>query len=309
MLTVFVCIAALLLDAFLGEPRRLHPLALFGTLASRVEQRLNTEGADVSTGLLAAAIVIVPPVLLAAVLTLALPPAALVVTEIVVLCLALGQRSLAEHAGAVARPLAAGDLTSARRAVAAMVSRDAERLDAQGVAGAASESVLENGADAVFASLFWYALAGLPGLVLHRLVNTLDAMWGYRTPRFSRFGRCVARLDDGLNWVPARLTALAYAMVGRTPTALWCWYVQAREWESPNAGPVIAAGAGALEVTLGGPAPYHGGWRDRPWLGEGDAPDAATPMAAVALVRRAVMLWVVAILLGGLAWSLITAGG
>ena len=310
MLAAAVCIAALILDALLGEPRRLHPLVLFGGLATRAERRFNPDGrGGVGAGAKALALLVLPPVLLVGVLVLVLPGWVMLALEVVLLYLAIGLRSLADHGRAVAEPLLDGDLPAAREAVSALVSRDTARLDESAVAGAASESVLENGADAVFASLFWFLLAGLPGLILHRLVNTLDAMWGYRTPRYAAFGRVVARLDDVLNWIPARLTALAYSLVGRTVGGLWCWWTQASAWESPNAGPVMAAGAGALGVRLGGPAPYHGGWRTRPELGEGALPDATTVLAAIVLVRRAVMLWLVVIMLGGVAWSLITAAG
>jgi adenosylcobinamide-phosphate synthase len=217
----------------------------------------------------------------------------------VVVYLAVGARSLAEHARAVAGPLAAGDLTAARTAVGRLVSRDPAQLDSAGVARAGIESVLENGADAVFGALFWFAVAGLPGLVAYRLSNTLDAMWGYRTPRFEAFGRAAARLDDGLNWPVARLTAVTYALAGRTGEALRCWRTQARAWKSPNAGVVMAAGAGALGIRLGGPARYHGKSEDRPVLGMGIEPGAADLRRAVSLVHRGLVVWLLIIVLGG----------
>lgn len=288
-----VVASALLLDALLGEPRRWHPLVGFGRLAAMLETRLNRAPGSVWAGLLALGLLVLPAVALAFWLSRWLDGVLLFALHVLGLWWALGWRSLAEHARAVATPLTAGDLPQARQQVARLVSRDAAQLDEQGVAAAATESVLENGADAVFASLFWFALAGLPGVVLHRLVNTLDAMWGYRTPRFLYFGRAAARLDDVLGWLPARLVALTYALVGHGRGALRCWRRQARQWDSPNAGPVMAAGAGALQVSLGGPAPYHGGWRQRPVLGEGAAASADSILAALRLLRRGIAVWVI----------------
>ncbi len=280
---------AVCLDLLLGEPRRRHPLVGFGSLAARIEGALNTAArADRQRRALGALAVIglvgLPTALLAA-----LPRHALV--DAVVLYLALGWRSLCEHAGAVAAALAAGDVPAARLAVARMVSRDCAGLDAPGVASATVESVLENGNDAVFGALAWFAVAGAPGVLAFRLTNTLDAMWGYRSERFLHFGWAAARLDDALNLVPARLTALGYALCGRTRPALSCWRTQARAWKSPNAGPVMAAGAGALGVLLGGPARYHGAWQARPPLGVGAAPGAADIDRALALLRRSLALW------------------
>ena len=140
--------------------------------------------------------------------------------------------------------------------------------------------------------------------MLYRLANTLDALWGYRTPRYLHFGWAAARLDDGLNWLPARLTALSYALVGSQPALAWrCWREQAPFWKSPNAGPVMAAGAGALGLALGGPARYHGQWQQRPPLGEGLAPCAEDIGRAVKLVQRALWLWLAVIFIGGWAFA------
>lgn len=308
LVPLMVVLAALLLDRVFGEPRHAHPLVAFGRLATAVEARLHAD--SVAAGALALLLVVLPVVGLAWAAALWLPWPAVIALEMLGLYAAIGLRSLTEHARAVAAPLAAGDLPAARVAVGRMVSRDTRALDERGVATATTESVLENGADAVTASIFWYLLAGLPGVVVHRLVNTLDAMWGYRSPRYARFGRVAARLDDALNWVPARLTALGYALAGRAAVALRCWRTQARNWESPNAGPVMAAGAGALGIRLGGPAPYAEGLRERPVLGEGDPATAGSIPAALALLHRSILIWLVGILIaGGGLWAWRTAVG
>lgn len=294
---VVVCVAALMLDYCLGEPRRAHPLVFFGNQVNRVEAWLNrAAGGGVMAGAAGVLILVGPLMLAAAALVLWLPSPLLLAIEAIVLWLALSLRGLTEHARAVAQPLLAGDLPEARTQVGRIVSRNAQALDEPGVAAAATESVLENGADAVFASLFWYLLAGLPGVVLHRAINTLDAMWGYRNERFLKFGRVAARLDDLLNWIPARLTALSYLLAAGSAEGArraWrCWRTQAAAWDSPNAGPVMAAGAGALGVRLGGPAPYAGGLKQRPFLGEGGQATADAINQAILLVRRGVWWWV-----------------
>lgn len=301
---MIACIAAVLLDHLVGEPRRWHPLVGFGNLVVRMERLLNRQpdqpARSFRAGGLGVLILCVPFVGLALAAEVWLEGWTLLVTQVVVLALAVSLRGLAEHGRAVGEPLASGDMEEARRRVGYIVSRDAAALDEQGVAAAASESMLENGADAVFASLFWFLVAGLPGVVLHRLVNTLDAMWGYRNARFEYFGRCAARLDDLMNWVPARLTALTYALLGNTRLALHCWRRQAPSWDSPNAGPVMAAGAGALGVTLGGPAPYASGVKQRPVLGAGGKPGPGTVEQAIRLVQLGVALWFITLILAGL---------
>lgn len=298
--TAGVCLLALVLDHWLGEPRRWHPVVGFGNLASGLERRLNTKPGSISRGALALGLLTFPILSVVWLVTRSLPEAVSLPLEVVVLWLAISLRGLAEHGRAVASPLENRDLEGARAAVGRIVSRNPSTLSEKGVATAATESMLENGADAVFASLFWFAVAGLPGVLLHRMVNTLDAMWGYRNERFLHFGSFAARLDDVMNWIPARLTAATYALVGQTALAWQCWRRQGRQWESPNAGPVMAAGAGALGISLGGPAPYSEGLRERPILGEGPAASAESIHSAIALVYKGVGLWVVALFIGGL---------
>ena len=292
-------LAAFGLDRLLGEPSRLHPLVGFGGLVSRVEARLNRggEGRRRIAGVLAWALVVLPFVALAG--ALKRYDLAGWLLDVLLLYLALGGRSLAEHAERVGADLARGDLGAAREHVGWIVSRDTSLLDEAGVAKACVESTLENGNDAVFGALFWFVLFGGPGAVLFRLANTLDAMWGYRNARFNAFGWAAARIDDVLNYLPARLTALSYALCGETRRALACWKTQAPHWESPNAGPVMAAGAGSLGLILGGSAIYLGQIEERPPLGDGAPARGADIARAVRLLRRASALWLAVYLAGG----------
>lgn len=292
-----IVLIAVLLDQMLGEMSRWHPLVGFGNLAQLVEHRLI--GAETPAepqiitrlkGCLAVLTTCLPFVFIASRLTSNhyFGP----IVDIGILYLAIGARSLRSHAISVAKVLDQGDLAGARARVALMVSRETAQMEETDVRKAAIESVLENGNDAIFATLFWYLVGGAPGAVLYRLVNTLDAMWGYKTERYLHFGWAAARFDDLLNWIPARLTAVTYMTVGSWFVGWQCWQKQARSWYSPNAGPVLAAGAGALNLRLGGPAMYHGQLKERPILGDGKVPERGDIERAVDLVQKGLCIWV-----------------
>ncbi|MBI5329827.1 MAG: cobalamin biosynthesis protein [Betaproteobacteria bacterium] len=286
-MTLFMLMtAAVLLDWRLGEPRRRHPLVGFGRLATGLEARLYRPSR--LRGMLAWALAVLPLTGLAWALERHTGPVLGGMFSVWALYFALGHKSLHDHLRPVATALAAGDDAAAREYVSRVVSRDSAALD---IAASGVETALENGNDGVFGALFWFAVAGAPGAVLYRLANTLDAMWGYKNPRYLAFGWAAARLDDALNYVPARLTALTYALLGKSRLALACWRKQAPVWDSPNAGPVMAAGAGALGLQLGGPARYAGEWHDRPVLGQGSRAAGADIERALTLVRRGVALW------------------
>jgi adenosylcobinamide-phosphate synthase len=290
------------LDRLLGEAKRFHPLVGFGVLADAAERAFNHGAWRRARGLLAWSLVVLPCVALA---YWATPHNVLGwAVDAFLLYLALGGRSLAEHAARVAGDLAAGDLAAARRHVGWMVSRDTRELDESGVAKACVESTLENGNDAVFGALFWFVLLGAPGAVAFRIANTLDAMWGYRSERYRYFGWAAARFDDVLNFIPARLTALTYCLAGNVANGWQCWRAQARHWYSPNAGPVMTAGAGALSVVLGGRARYGGEWKERPLLGRGHSATPDDIAAAIMLLRRSLLIWLVVITVLGMATSL-----
>jgi adenosylcobinamide-phosphate synthase len=292
-MTLAVIVAALVTDRLFGEPpARWHPLVAFGRLASGLERSLRKHRAPRSAGVLAVLLLVAPPAALAHFVSTP-------VVDAILLYLAIAPRSLEDHALRVADALRRGDLTAARDAVAQIVSRDTAGMSADDVARAAVESVLENGNDAVFGALFWFLVLGAPGAVMYRLANTLDAMWGYRNEAYLHFGWAAARFDDLLNLVPARLTALTYAIAGSTAAALRCWRTQGPTWYSPNAGPVMAAGAGALQVQLGGAASYGGRLKERPLLGCGTAPGVEDIDRAIALVRRSLALWIVGVAMIG----------
>ena len=300
-----ILLFAVLLDKWLGEPKRFHPLAGFGRLALWCETLMRKPAPTVETdkvvrikGVLSVLFLLLPFVLISA--ALAAIPGWGMLFQAVLLYFSIGATSLARHARAVANAMERNDLDLARSSVAMIVSRDTSAMQESDIARATVESVLENGSDAVFAALFWFLLLGAPGAVMYRLANTLDAMWGYRTVRYLHFGWGAARIDDVLNWVPARLTALTYTLLGNLPAAWRCWRSQGRLWYSPNAGPVMAAGAGALAIELGGPATYHGVTKDRPVLGEGREPCAADIERAISLVQRGLWLWVTLVVSGGM---------
>jgi adenosylcobinamide-phosphate synthase len=200
----------------------------------------------------------------------------------------LGGRSLATEADTVRGQLAAGDLLAARRRLTHLVGRDTDDLDESGIARAVIESVAENTSDAVVAPLLAGAAAGIPGLFAYRAANTLDAMVGHRNERYSNFGWASARLDDVLNWVPARVTAalgalLAPTVGGRPTDAVGAWRRDAAGHPSPNAGRVEASFAGALGVRLGGVNRYAGEIENRHTLGDGGEPGPPDIEAAVHL--------------------------
>jgi adenosylcobinamide-phosphate synthase len=264
------------LDACFGDPRRKHPVALYGTAVSVLEKRMyaDTRG----RGALYWAVCVGAPV---GVSLLGAGPthvARRVVGTAVVTWAVLGQRSLLGEARRLADALDRPSLDEARERLPALCGRDPSALDRTGLARAGVESLAENTSDAVVAPLLWGALLGVPGMVGYRAVNTLDAMVGNRSQRYRRFGWASARVDDVANLLPARLTALltcvAAPLVGGQPAEAWrTWRRDGRRHPSPNAGHCEAAAAGALGLRLGGRITYPSGVEQRPVLGRGRAPE------------------------------------
>lgn len=294
-------LAALLLDRILGEPKNWHPLIWFGRWVdlcrAQMQLPLDRESARQKlVGALAWLLAVLPCVLVFCALLWLLPDWLDTVLSVIVLYFTIGWQSLREHALAISVPLLQAPLSDeklheARDAVSRIVSRDTQNLDASEVSKAGIESVLENGSDAIFAPIFWFLIFGAPGALLYRLANTLDAMWGYKTESFLHFGWFAARFDDVLNYLPARLVIYSYAVCGNWNSAIRSSRQPSARIKSPNAGPVMAAGAGALGVKLGGEAPYFGKMESRPVWGEGDKPTPKHLEDAILLVDKSVYLW------------------
>jgi adenosylcobinamide-phosphate synthase len=261
-------------DAVVGDPRRWHPVAGFGRMGRMLESRMHAD--DRRIGAVYTATLVGGAVALGAGLDRATRNRGVLNTLAVAAATwsVLGGRSLAHEAHMVQTHLRRDDLPSARRQVTHLVGRDPSRLDADGIARATVESVAENTSDAVVAPLFWGAVAGPAGLLGYRAANTLDAMVGHRSVRYRDFGWATARFDDLLNLVPSRLSAvLAAAMAptvgGRWRSAVAAWRRDAGRHPSPNAGPVEAAFAGALGISIGGVNTYGGVEEDRGTMGHG----------------------------------------
>ena len=259
-------ILGLLLDAVLGEPRWLwsrlpHPAVLMGRAVGWIDARAN-HGADrrakgaLAFGLLCLAFIA---------LGLALAAIPGHVVDVVVLAVLLAQRSLVDHVRFVATALRQS-LPAGRSAVAQIVGRETKALDEPAVARAAIESAAENLSDGVIAPAFWFAVAGLPGLLLYKITNTADSMIGHRTPRHEEFGWAAARFDDLLNLIPARLTALLIWATAPRRKALPAIMAEAPRHRSPNAGWPEAAMAQVLGIALSGPRTYDGQRRDYPFV-------------------------------------------
>jgi adenosylcobinamide-phosphate synthase len=277
-------------DLLLADPRRGHPVAGFGRSATALESRAwrnsRAAGAAYAVALVGAATGAGTALDRAT----RRHPAARVLVTAAATWTVLGGTSLGRAAERMTAALADADLVGARAALPALAGRDPRALDEPELVRATVESVAENTADAAVAPLFWGAVAGLPGLLGYRAVNTLDAMVGHHSTRYERFGWAAARLDDVANWLPARLTAaltVACAPLtdGSAGGALRAWRRDGAAHPSPNAGRCEAAMAGALGICLGGRNVYGGRVEDRPMLGDGPRPRTADIGRAVRLSR------------------------
>ncbi len=249
-------------DRLLGEPpAAVHPVRLFGLCMGHVEKKVyrDNRNAGIAHAALGTALAVVA--------------GRVVGSTTVATYIAVAGRELRRIAGSIGDALESSDLERARALLPSLVGRDVDTLDVAGMARAVVESVAENTVDAVVAPAWWAAVAGAPGVLGFRAVNTMDAMVGHRNDRYRRYGWASARLDDVAAFVPARLTAVLVAAVRpRTAPAVWRAVVtQAPSHPSPNAGVAEAAFAAALDLRLGGVSRYGTDTEDRPLLGAGSA--------------------------------------
>ncbi|MGY1802803.1 cobalamin biosynthesis protein [Blastococcus sp. SYSU D00922] len=286
-------------DHLLGDPRRGHPVAGFGTTALALERRTHRDSR--AAGAAHVLLLTGAAALAGAALDRCTRRRPVVRTSVTAAATwaVLGGTSLGRAATTMRRALDAGDLPAARAALPALAGRDPAGLGEAELARATVESVAENTSDAAVAPLVWGAVAGIPGLLVYRAVNTLDAMVGHRSPRYERFGWAAARLDDVANWVPARVTAAltvacAPLVGGSAAGALRTWLRDGAHHPSPNSGRCEAAAAGALGLRLGGRNVYGSRIEVRPALGDGRPPGTGDIGRAVRLSRA---VWTAAAIL------------
>lgn len=307
-----VLLAAILLDWVVGGMTWIykvipHPVAMIGAIIGRLDRKLNREGRSEGARKIRGALTSLFVISLAIGIGYAvqrglerLPHGWL--AEVVIVAVLLAQRSLFDHVGAVAKGLKQNGLKGGREAIRHIVSRDPMSLDDHGVARSAIESLSENFSDGVVAPAFWYLIAGLPGILGYKAINTLDSMIGYKTDRHRAFGMVAARIDDAANWIPARISGFIMVVAavfspGASPAKAFRVMIRdARKHKSPNAGWPEAAMAGALDFAIGGPRKYPGGITVGTWIGDGRARLGHQD------IRRAQMLFAVSC---GVMWLLV----
>ena len=300
---------ALIFDKYLGEAKRFHYLVGFGYLARRLEKKVNNTDSQCSVkakknkklmGALSWCLLVLPlPLMYFYFVNLNWYWQ--ILFDASVIYLAIGLNSLHQHALQVFKPLISGDLANARKFTGYLVSRDTSELSEQEMSRATIESMLENGHDSVIASLFYYLIGGAPLVIIHRLANTLDAMWGYKNARFIDFGYASARLDDLLGFVSGKYCTLLYAIQGikqgRFIKAVVNAYKQGNQYKSHNGGWVMAAGATVMARKLGGSAQYHGKEIHSVVLGYGNSVTTKDiPMSLIVVNRASVILLMLVII-------------
>jgi len=316
-MSVALALLAMMIELCAGYPQALwraigHPVTWIGHLITALDRLLNRDTADAHRRQYAGILAILLLVAIVGSITFIVErellrlPFGLIAVAVIASTL-IAQRSLHQHVADVATALEQGGVIAGRAAVARIVGRDPQTLDAAGVARAAIESLAENFADGVVAPVFWMAIAGLPGAALYKAINTADSMIGHRTPRHEAFGWAAAQLDDLVNLPASRLSALllvAAAALNKNASAAAAWRAVVRDaarHRSPNAGYPEAAMAGALGLSLSGPRVYGGVKIDDAMMGDGRRDATATDIRQALILYRyadAVLLVLIATIAG-----------
>ncbi len=299
-------LTAMVVELCLGWPQPLfavirHPVVWIGWMITKLERLLNHKESLALTrqlsGMLTAFLVVAITTLAATMLVRLLPDTILgFLMEALIASSLLATRSLYVHVAAVCRPLLRADLAEARQALSLIVGRKTTDLQESGIATAALESLAENASDGVVAPLFWGVIFGLPGLAAYKAINTLDSMIGHKSARYLDFGRFSAKLDDLVNWIPARLSALLIWLGGDRACSIRTLALQARHHRSPNAGWPEVAMAFALGVRLSGPRIYAEGMSEEPWLNADGASAGAAELQHGLIVYAYAMVWTIVLL-------------
>ncbi|AHJ95580.1 adenosylcobinamide-phosphate synthase CbiB [Hymenobacter swuensis] len=290
------------LDLLLADPESWpHPVRTYGTLIAVGEQQLNHGTWRLAKGALLASTLVGGTFAGFTLLDKAgrrLPPSIPLALNSLWVFYGLANTGLVREGRAVFEVLERDGLAAGRRQLARIVGRETARFDHQQIRTAVLESLAENLSDGVVAPLLYYALAGVPGLMAYKMVNTLDSMVGYRSPRYEQFGKFAARLDDVANLVPARLTAGLLALLGGSGRGFRFIFRYGHQHKSPNAGYPEAALAGVLDCRFGGPNYYHGQLVPKPYIGHNPRPLAHQEINRVARLNHAVCAVVVAGIVG-----------
>lgn len=294
-------VAGYLLDLLLGDPRQLpHPVVGFGKIIGWCERHFNQGEHRKIKGCLIA--ILLPAGTLVCGLAIArgawlLHPGVYYTVASIAVFYGLANRSLIQEGQEVIQTLENKGLEAGRKRLSWIVGRDTSQLPPRKIYTAVLETMAENLSDGVVAPLFFYAIGGFPAMLTYKMVNTLDSMIGYKNPRYKDFGCCSARLDDVLNYLPARITALLMAMVSYRPGIFPFIRRYARQHASPNSGYPESALAGILNCRFGGPNIYHGQLVEKPYIGNNDRELSVQDFKLAATINQRVCLACVVIII------------
>ncbi len=296
---LFAVLLAIVLDHLIPDRQGIKPFVWYRDWAESIEERFNGSKRIHGIGaVILATLPIIAGVLLVHYILGQLGWIFRFAFDVVVLYLCVDVHRLGKTANAVSGALQSGDFNEANENLRELTGKDASEKTEAGIARAAVEGVLKQGNSLIVSPIFWFILLGPVGAVLQRLSCILDSLWGHRDERFAEFGWAAARFDDLLGWIPARITALSYALMGSFEDALHCWRKRVGVWSDINSGPLLASGFGAMHMQLC-EAEEESEYEER--LSDLTViPDAAHINRVVALIWRVLLLWLaVGILMTG----------